>query len=907
MRRFVPLVLSIVLLGAATDTPPSPRGFFEENLDAQHKPEREFLALPDPAVVRETMRRLAAAPHHVGSPRAEERRVDPRQVSGVGLDAQHRDVRRPLPDAEGARSSSSSRPTRSRRRCAEPPLADDPTSGQTAEQLPTYNAYSHRRRRHRAARLRELRRPRRLRASSSASASTSRARSSSRATAASWRGIKPKVAAEHGAVGCLIYSDPRDDGYFAGRRLPEGRRTAREQGVQRGSVADMPLYPGDPLTPGVGATKDAKRLDARRTRDADEDPGAADLVRRRAAAARGARRPGRARRLARRAADHVSPRPGPGEGAPEARVRLGARSRSTTSIATHAGQRPGPTSGSSAATTTTRGSTAPRIRSAAWSRCSRKRARSARWRRGLEAEAHDRLRRVGRRGAGAARLDRVGRDARGRAAAEGRRVHQHRRQRPRLPRRRRARTARDVRQRGGARRRGPGDEASPSGSALQRRRSRRRGTPDDRKEARERPDLRIDALGSGSDYTPFLQHLGIASLNLGFGGEDDGGIYHSIYDDFDQYTRFGDTDFAYGARARARRRAARAAPRRRRRPAVRVHGSCRHGRPLRRRDRRAREQEAGGDRKNGICASRKTCRAAVADPKKPFVAAEAARRAAALRLRAAAERVGRADGRARRPTRRAYDAAFASGAARRHGGASLPPSTARWRSSSAATPPRAGLPGRPWFRHYVYAPGFYTGYGVKTLPAVREAIEERRWDDVNPNAEATAKVIARAAAQLQAAAKLLASPEVPRTTLDSGEGAESAFPLASVGPRSGPLRVRALGCHASVAHALVDLLAVGLAESDGAGAVAARRDLLLAVEDLRRRRSQVIPARMRRRLGARRGRRVSAGRKSSPGSRWPSGYRAASASQRCRSRGRRARRAPAPLTASVPMPPRWRA
>ena len=77
---------------------------------------------------------------------------------------------------------------------------------------------------------------------------------------------------------------------------------------------------------------------------------------------------------------------------------------------------------------------------------------------------------------------------------------------------------------------------------------RRRGgtSPEERNEARQRPDLRIGALGSGSDYTPFLQHLGIASLNLGYGGEDGGGIYHSIYDDFYWYTHFSDTDFAYG-------------------------------------------------------------------------------------------------------------------------------------------------------------------------------------------------------------------------------------------------------------------------------------------------------------------------------------------------------------------------
>ena len=75
----------------------------------------------------------------------------------------------------------------------------------------------------------------------------------------SWRGIKPKVAAENGAVGCLIYSDPRDDGYFEGEVYPRGGYRG-ESGAQRGSVADMPLYPGDPLTPGVAATKEAERL-----------------------------------------------------------------------------------------------------------------------------------------------------------------------------------------------------------------------------------------------------------------------------------------------------------------------------------------------------------------------------------------------------------------------------------------------------------------------------------------------------------------------------------------------------------------------------------------------------------------------------------------------------------------------
>ena len=93
----------------------------------------------------------------------------------------------------------------------------------------------------------------------------------------SWRGIKPKVAAEHGAIGCIIYSDPEDDGYTQGDVYPEGPFRPKD-GVQRGSVMDMPVYPGDPLTPGIGATKDAKRLDQERCNYYYENSCIADLL-----------------------------------------------------------------------------------------------------------------------------------------------------------------------------------------------------------------------------------------------------------------------------------------------------------------------------------------------------------------------------------------------------------------------------------------------------------------------------------------------------------------------------------------------------------------------------------------------------------------------------------------------------
>src|SRR6202011_2832881 len=150
-------------------------------------------------------------------------------------------------------------PTRFPAKRQEPALAIDPTSNQQAEQLPTYNAYS-------AdgdvtAPLvyvnygipEDYEKLERMGVSVKGAIVIAR-------YGGSWRGIKPKVAGEHGAVGCLIYSDPRDDGYTAGDVFPNGPFRPSD-GAQRGSVMDMPVYPGDPLTPGVGATKDAKRLD----------------------------------------------------------------------------------------------------------------------------------------------------------------------------------------------------------------------------------------------------------------------------------------------------------------------------------------------------------------------------------------------------------------------------------------------------------------------------------------------------------------------------------------------------------------------------------------------------------------------------------------------------------------------
>src|SRR5690348_7464962 len=241
-------------------TPPSTNtlpGFSPQSAGIELDWESKFAAIPSPDTIRRNMRRLSARPHHVGSPYDHDNAEWLlSRFKSFGWDAhiEQFDVLFPTPRERLVELVA---PTHFTAKLQEPTVAGDPTSSQHDEQLPTYNAYS-------AdgdvtgplvyvnygvpADYDEL-----ARHGISVKGAIVIAR-----YGGSWRGIKPKVAAEHGAVGCLIYSDPRDDGYAEGDVFPKGPFRPRD-GVQRGSVADMPTYPGDPLTPGVGATKDAKR------------------------------------------------------------------------------------------------------------------------------------------------------------------------------------------------------------------------------------------------------------------------------------------------------------------------------------------------------------------------------------------------------------------------------------------------------------------------------------------------------------------------------------------------------------------------------------------------------------------------------------------------------------------------
>ena len=261
MHRSLTLAAVTLLLAAPAGPAEDPvlRGFTPDSSAVERQWEGKLRDLPSADVLRETMRRLSARPHHVGSP------YDKENAEWIlarfkewGMDARIETFGALFPTPK-ERLLEMVEPTRFVARLDEPALGIDPTSGQKAEQLPTYNAYS----------IdgdvtgplvyvnyglpEDYERLERLGVSVEGAIVIARYGNS-------WRGIKPKVAAEHGAVGCLIYSDPRDDGYFVDEVFPKGPMRPAP-GVQRGSVMDFAASsPGDPLTPGVGATPEAKRL-----------------------------------------------------------------------------------------------------------------------------------------------------------------------------------------------------------------------------------------------------------------------------------------------------------------------------------------------------------------------------------------------------------------------------------------------------------------------------------------------------------------------------------------------------------------------------------------------------------------------------------------------------------------------
>jgi N-acetylated-alpha-linked acidic dipeptidase len=523
---------------APVDTPPL--GFFPQSIQAERDLETRFKAMPDPSRMREAMRRLSARPHHVGSPYDKDNAewiLNEFRAYGWDAHIENFDVLFPTPVDRLVELVS---PTTFKALLQETAVPGDPTSNQQSEQLPPYNAYSVDGDVSGPLVFVNYGIPADYEVLEQRGISVKGAIVIAK-YGGSWRGIKPKVAAEHGAIGCLIYSDPRDDGYAGGDVFPNGPMRPA-QGVQRGSVADMPVYPGDPLTPGVGATKNAKRLTVAQAATITKIPVLPISY-------------GDAQPLLAALGGPIAPDSWRGGlpityrlGAGPARVHLRVKSDwSLKTLYDVIAKLPGsteadqwiirgnhhdawvngaqdPISGLVAELEEARALGAlykqgwkPKrtIIYAAWDGEEPGLLGSTEW---VETHA-DELK------AHAVAYLNSDTNSRGYLGIEG--SHSLEKFMNGV--------AMDV-------------EDPESGTSSWKRLQASRimnGSPDARKDARDRADLRIGALGSGSDYSSFLDHLGIAAVNLGYGGEDDGGIYHSIYDDFYWFTHFSDSTFVY--------------------------------------------------------------------------------------------------------------------------------------------------------------------------------------------------------------------------------------------------------------------------------------------------------------------------------------------------------------------------
>jgi len=706
-------------------------GFSASNAAIQLAVESKFDARLDPADQREWLERMSAEPNHVGSPHNKanaEFMLEKFREWGWEAQIETFHVLYPTPKKQALELLA---PTQYAARLHEPAVDGDRTSGRTQDALPPYLAYGADgdvtgdlvyANQGMPDDYKELDRD----------GISVQGRIVITRYGGGWRGLKPKLAHEHGAVGCIIFSDPHDDGYSVGDVYPKGGYRPPD-GVQRGSIEDLPVAAGDPLTPNIGATKDAKRLSIEDAKTilripvmpisyADAQPLLAALG-------------GPVAPTTWRGALPITYHLGPGP----AKVRLAITSEWSVKpidnvIAMIKGaEHPDEW--------VIRGNHHDGWVFGAWDPLSANVALMA------EAKAIGALVREGwrpKRTLVYASWDAEEPGLLG--STEWVETHADELRRKAV-----LYVNSDTNGRGFLRAGGShslqtlvnqvaaGVRDPQTGvSVLERLRARmlvdgfKKGAEEeDRRIARRisaNAPVPLQALGSGSDYTPFLQHLGIASLDIRYGGEDhDTGIYHSAYDSFDHYLRFGDPDFAYGVtlaktigHVMLRLANADVLPMRF------SDFADTAGQYLEELHKLADDLRERTEQQHRLLDERAFQLAA--DPKESRVPPErelgvpflnfASLDNALLKLRNSARICDEACARATR-------ADFNLSAAQRNRLNDL----LRGMEQTLIHP--QGLPGREWYRHMIYAPGLHTGYGVKTLPGVREGIEQREWAQVD--------------------------------------------------------------------------------------------------------------------------------------------------------------------------------
>jgi N-acetylated-alpha-linked acidic dipeptidase len=708
----------------APSNPPPVRGFPPPLLADELAREASLRAVPNADTLRAQLIALSAVPHEAGTERSHHvAEMILARFRSFGLDASIEQFEALMPRPT-SRSLELVRPEQYVALLKEPALSEDPTSGQT-DQLPTFNAYSPDGDVTGDLVFVNYGIPDDYRVLDSLGISV-RGKIVIAKYGESWRGIKPKVAAEHGAIGCLIYSDPKDDGYFVDDVYPKGPMRPW-QGVQRGSVMDMPLYPGDPLSPGWASRPGSRRLTIAEAQTIEKIPvlpisygDALPLLRN-----LGGPVAPEAWRGALPITYHIGPGPGqvhlavsfdwktrplydvvariPGSVYPDQWVIWGNHHDAWVNGAQD------PLSGQVSLDEAARAlgallktgwRPARTIILVAWDGEEWGLLGSTEW-----AEAHqDELR---TKGVVYFNGDAM---ASGWLSSSGSHSLQEFMRE----------VARDV------------PAPLGTGSALEAAQEHRREEAARARPARgrgadgEAPDtaFSIGALGSGSDYTAFIDHVTMPSVDVSYGGAVHGGIYHSIYDDYTFFLRFVDSTLS--SEVAQARTVGTAVLRMADAPVL----------PFEFRT-VARTYQRYADEISRLAARNDTTRGLDL----------AQLKAAIARLDSAGQRFDTAMA--------ALDAATPERLAARR--AELGRANQLIYATEQALGDTAGLPRRPWFRHLIYAPGFYTGYGVKTMPGIREAVEERHPAEAQAEAGRVTAAVLRLADGVDRASQALAA------------------------------------------------------------------------------------------------------------------------------------------------------
>jgi len=692
------------------------------------------------------MQRLSARPHHLGSnyDKSNAEYIDS-LFKSFGFDSKIEEFEVLFPTPK-TRVLEITGPESYKAKLFEPPLKEDRTSGQNDEQLPTYNAYSKDGDVTGELVYVNYGIPKDYEYLAEHGIDVKGKIVIARYGAA-WRGIKPKVAAEHGAIGCIIYSDPRNDGYYQGDVYPKGS-WRNEDAVQRGSVIDFPQYCGDPLTPFVGATKDAKRLEIKNAPTLTKIPvlpisygDAIHFLK----SLKGPVAPG-SWRGALPITYHIGPGKTkvhlkvefnwnivplydviariPGKEFPDQWILRGNHHDAWVNGAAD------PISGQVAMLEEAKGfgnllktgwNPKRTIIYCAWDGEEEGLFGSTEW---VEKHADE----LSKKAVAYINSDGTGR---GFLYAGGSHTLEHFINK----------IAENI------------NDPERNISVAKRWRSRLlvNGNDEIKKEVRAGKDLRISPLGSGSDYSPFLQHIGIASMNIGYGGEDDGGDYHSIYDSYDHYIRFGDPGFEYGITlSKTGGYAVLNLSDQKILPFNFINLSETVGRYLDDVTKLTDKMRVETEDQNKMLDDSDYVYAS--DPTKVYIVPDKNDPVPYLNFAPLQNSINKLE-----KISEEYEQAIKKlkSSNKNLSSEQLKKLNEILLTSERYLTNKDGLPNRKWYIHEIYAPGYYAGYGVKTLPSVREATEQRDWNQAEKQISVVANTINNFSDRIEKAVQII--------------------------------------------------------------------------------------------------------------------------------------------------------